>query len=150
MRRITPLLVALLFFAAAVVAQPRDLNGYPIKILSGEQLLLTTGNKVVHRIEIRGIRVPPLTSYLGQSAKRHLRMLTAGHLIQVVDIGQQNPDLLKGRLLYGGSDLGFRMIKAGLAVTEPSELRKQDLPAYQQAQQQARNSGIGIWGRGSR
>ncbi|MES9868983.1 MAG: thermonuclease family protein [Sedimenticola sp.] len=150
MRRITPLLVALLFFAADVVAQQQELDGYPIKILSGDQLLLTTGNKKVHRIKIRGIRVPPLTSYLGQSAKRHLRMLAAGHLIQVTDIRQDDPDLLKGRLRYGGSDLGLRMIKAGLAVIEGSELREQDIPVYQQAQRQARNSGIGIWGRGSR
>ncbi|OOZ35916.1 hypothetical protein BOW51_09780 [Solemya velesiana gill symbiont] len=131
---------------SALAGQNQGITGYSIKVLSGDRFLFTPGDKAIYRIKLQGVQAPPVSSYLGQAAKRHLGMLVSGHLIEISNLHQGNDNTITGKVTYGGSDISLRMLKAGLAVETTAEIRSpSEVQQYKNAQKQARDRQLGIW-----
>ncbi len=142
------LLAALILLSPAAYAQQRSITGYPVEIVAGDQLLFSAGNKRVYNIKLQGIQTPHLSSRLGQAAKRHLKTLIAGRLIEISQLRQPPGSAIIAKVSYGGSDISLRMLKAGLGIEATSELKDPAVVRrYKQAELQARNRKLGIWDR---
>ena len=145
-RKIIAMCVGLLTLIAAVDSGAQGVSGRPVKVLSGDRLLLMADDNTTYRIALAGIAAPPPEDRWGAAAQRHLGMLVLGRVVRVEFVGHAaQSEELPGKVLLGGADINLRMIQASLARHLPTGQAKTDRIAYAEAEQRARKAQQGIW-----
>jgi endonuclease YncB( thermonuclease family) len=124
-----------------------DLSGRVSDVTDAYRLLLVTDEGQRYSITLNGLALPDANTRTWQRiARRHLHMLLAGRVVSVSYTMKSPRGVILGLVRHGGADVGLRMLQDGMAVTHPSSLLT---PAtrtrYQQAQQEARRRGVGLW-----
>ncbi len=135
-------LLLLSFQNAAAI---ESLVGRPARIISGNELVLLSSDGSIHRIRLNGIDTQPPNRPWGAAARRHLQSLVMGRSVRFIYQRDGLMDQISGRLTHGGADINIRLLSAGLARFNPSELSPADAEKYAQAERQARAAGLGIW-----
>ena len=119
-----------------------------LEVLSGDTLIMSDARHQSRFVHLMGIRSEPLSSPLGQAAKRATEKVILGQL-GYLRIGREGTTHLLGQVsTLRGQDVGASLLKEGLAVMESSELDL--LPVslrafYPIVQSQAERAGLGIF-----
>jgi len=136
----------LLVFSHAESREVQSVFGRPLKILSGDRLLLTGEDNTLYRIRLSGIEAPSPDSRWGAAAKRHLGTLVLGRVVRVEFVRwQEGVGSLPAKVLLGGADVNLRLIQAGLARHTPSGQPATERTGYAEAERRARHKRQGIW-----
>ncbi|MCU7809862.1 MAG: thermonuclease family protein [Candidatus Thiodiazotropha sp. (ex Notomyrtea botanica)] len=139
------LLVAVLVIPENLFAS--GLSGQVVGIPNGTEIILLANDERRLRVTLAGIQVPPLARQGATITKRHLHTLLAGRFVTVEPIIHSPAGVILGRVLYGGSDIGLRLIQSGLAqlTDAPTHIGPELLTRYRRAEQEARSRKMGYW-----
>ena len=147
---LTGILVALLMGASGNTLAENEISGRPVRILSGERLILLGNDGHRYLIKLAGIAVHPPDQRWGAAAKRQLESLIMGHSLIVRYTSVLAGGELLGFLYHGGADINIRLLQAGLAQFAPHGISGDKARRYAEAEQKARQASLGAWGEGSR
>ena len=139
-------LICLLLYFSLPGSSAESLSGQPLRVLSGDRLVLLGSDGRQYRIRLQGITTDPPNQYWGAAAKRYLSTLVLGRFL-TVRYRIQDPDgYLRATLLHGGADMNRRLIQSGLARHDPAGQSTAERISYADAEQKAKRSRQGIWG----
>ncbi|MCP4126482.1 MAG: thermonuclease family protein [Gammaproteobacteria bacterium] len=136
----------LLLLTQTVAAE--TISGRPSRIISGDKLVLTTGDNQHLDIQLLGIQAPPLKSRWGRAARKRLSSLIAGRPVTVEYQIRNRWGHPLGKVLLGGSDVSLRLLEAGLATHKPDFQTLRDNSQYSKAVRKAKRLRLGIWSGG--
>lgn len=124
-----------------------SLTGQVSNIPTDTQIVLQTTDGRRQLITLVGIKSPPFVGRRASIGKRHLHTLLAGRFVTVDSITRSASGVILGRVLYGGSDVGLRLIRSGLAqvADSPTPLDAELYHQYMQAEEEARRRKMGYW-----
>lgn len=130
-------------------AQTEELSGRVVHVRDGDSLALLDAAKRVHEIRLDGIDAPELGQAYGRASKRNLQALTSRREALAMCHKTDRYGRAICRVTVSGADLGLQQIAAGMAWT--FERFERELPAplrqqYRDAQRQARERRLGLWG----
>ncbi|MDQ5894576.1 MAG: Thermonuclease family protein [Actinomycetota bacterium] len=135
-----------------VVAPPRSFQGTVVSVADGDTLDVTTPSGAVETIRIIGIDTPEVyggEECGGPAASAAMKRLATDQQVRVTSDPTQDRRDHYGRLLAyidrGNHDLGFTMVKRGLASAYPYDGPFQRYPRYAKADQLAQNENRGSW-----
>lgn len=141
--RVALLLICLIF---GPKVQGASLSGQVLKIEGGDRLVLTSEAGRYRRVILSGITTPPQGTAAARDAKKQLHMLLAGKFVTVVFSKLTPAAEILGQVLHGGRDINLRMLETGLVRFEPEVgMGPETRRSYQDAQDRAQRSGLGIW-----
>lgn len=133
---------------------PVSFRGTVVDVADGDTLDVTTPSGAVETVRIIGIDTPEVyggTECGGPVASATMKRLATGQKVTVTSDPTQDRRDHYGRLLAyidrGSQDLGFTMVKRGLASAYPYDGPFQRYPRYARADSQARADGTGSWSR---
>jgi len=138
-------MILLLLLTHAVVAE--TISGRPSRIITGDKLVLTTGDNQHIDIQLLGIKAPPLKSRWGRAARKQLSSLIAGRPVSVEYHIRNRWGQPLGKVLLADSDINLRLLEAGLAIHKPDFQTLIDNNLYSQTMRKAKSLRLGIWSR---
>ncbi len=145
--RVKGWLICLLLIFSLPGDGTESLSGRPLRVLSGDRLVLLGNDGSQYRIRLKGISADPPNEYWGAAAKRYLTTLVMGRFLTVQYQSQGSDGDLLAKLLHGGADMNRRLIQAGLARHNPAGQTSVERISYAAAEQEARRSRQGVWSR---
>ncbi|OJU93714.1 MAG: hypothetical protein BGO23_13895 [Solirubrobacterales bacterium 67-14] len=136
----------------AAAEPPRRFKGTVTHVADGDTVDVTTPSGSVETVRIIGIDTPEVYGGKecgGPAASAVMKRIAMGQRVTVTSDPTQDRRDHYGRLLAyidkGSQDLGFTMVKRGLASAYPYDGPFQRYPRYAKADRQARNNGTGSW-----
>ena len=141
------LLIATYCLVWALSTEGSELTGKVVSVSDGDTLRVLFDNQQI-KIRLGGIDAPESDKPFGQASKRYLADAVAGQIVVVEFEKKDRYGRIIGKVLLNGIDMNLRQVKAGYAWWYEYYKRDQSEPdqrAYSGADQQARNSGIGLW-----
>ena len=131
---------------------PRSFGGTVVDVADGDTLDVTTPTGTVETVRIIGIDTPEVYGGKecgGLAASAAMKRLATGQRVRVTSDPTQDRRDHYGRLLAyidrGNRDLGFTLVKRGLASAYPYDGPFQRYRKYARADRQARNQDRGSW-----
>lgn len=132
-------LLALLATVLPATAQA-DFTGRVTGVLEGDLLDVGQGSHVV-RIRLADIDAPEPGQRYGADARQALQALAGNRTARVQELGMDLRGYTVARVTVNGLDLGLAQLQAGLAW----QSERSAVPAYQQAEAEARKKRKGLW-----
>ena len=136
----------------SVVEPPRSFRGTVVNVADGDTLDVTTPSGAVETVRIIGFDTPEVYGGRecgGPAASAAMKQLATGATVTVTADPTQDRRDHYGRLLAyidrGSQDLGFTLVKRGLASAYPYDGPFLRYPRYRRADRLARQSGRGSW-----
>ena len=134
---------------AASSAQAEPVTVKIIHVQDGDTVTALMPSTEHLRIRIAGIDAPESRQDFGTRSRQMLSRLVKGKTVQAEALSQDRYGRYVAVLTLNGGDVGLAMISAGLAWAYRDYFK--DLPegyaeAYEQAENEARRSGRGLWG----
>ena len=136
----------------AAVEPPTSFRGTVVDVADGDTLDVTTPSGAVETVRVIGIDTPEVYGGKecgGPAASAAMKRLASGHQVTVTSDPTQDRRDHYGRLLAyidkGSQDLGYTLVKRGLASAYPYDGPFQRYPRYARADQLAREAGRGSW-----
>ncbi len=136
----------------AAAEPPRSFKGTVVDVADGDTLDVTTPSGAVETVRIIGIDTPEVYGGRecgGPAASAAMKQLATGATVTVTADPTQDRRDHYGRLLAyidrGSQDLGFTLVKRGLASAYPYDGPFLRYPRYRRADRLARQSGRGSW-----
>lgn len=133
---------------------PRRFRGTVVDVADGDTLDVTTPSGSTETVRIIGIDTPEVYYGVecgGPAASAAMKRIATGAEVTVTADPTQDRRDHYGRLLAyidkGSQDLGYTMVKRGLASAYPYDGPFQRYPKYARADQRARQNNIGSWAR---
>ncbi|MCP4283771.1 MAG: thermonuclease family protein [Gammaproteobacteria bacterium] len=139
-------LCCLLLVLTQTAAAVESLTGRPARIISGNELVLLSGDGVMHRVKLNGIDTQSPNQPWGAAARKHLQALVMGRSVTLFYQRADRTKEIRGQLRHGGADINIRLLDAGLARLNRYGLSHAEVAKYAAAEQRARATGQGIWG----
>lgn len=131
---------------------PRRFRGTVVDVADGDTLDVTTPSGTVETVRVIGIDTPEVYGGRecgGPAASAAMKQLATGATVTVTADPTQDRRDHYGRLLAyidrGSQDLGFTLVRRGLASAYPYDGPFLRYPRYRRADRQARESGRGSW-----
>ena len=131
---------------------PRRFKGTVVDVADGDTLDVSTPSGTVETVRVIGIDTPEVyygTECGGPAASAAMKRLATGQQVTVTSDPTQDRRDHYGRLLAyidrGSQDLGFTLVKRGLASAYPYDGPFQRYPRYARANNHARANNIGSW-----
>ncbi|MDA7583894.1 thermonuclease family protein [Luminiphilus sp.] len=124
-----------------------ELTGKVVSVSDGDTLRVLVEDQQI-KIRLGGIDAPESDQPFGQASKRYLAKAVAGQTVVVEFEKKDRYGRVIGKVLLDGTDMNLRQVKAGYAWWYEYYKRDQsgaDQQAYAAAEQQAKDSGIGLW-----
>ena len=118
-----------------------------VSVSDGDTLRVLVDEQQI-KIRLGGIDAPESDQPFGQASKRYLADAVAGQMVVVEFEKKDRYGRVIGKVLLDGADMNLRQVEAGYAWWYEYYKRDQseaDQRAYSAAEQQARDSGIGLW-----
>ncbi len=141
------LLLLLVLLVAAESALSAKLSGQVVNVTANNQILLQTSAGNRQLIGLAGIRFAPFRGRERDLINRHLHTLLAGRFVTVETTTPVKPGVILGKVRHGGSDIGLRLIRSGLAFAlAPNPVGNSRVEmAYKKAEAEARRYKMGYW-----
>jgi endonuclease YncB( thermonuclease family) len=129
-----------------LAATGASLSGRVLAVDSGSSLTITTSAGVHKRVRLTAIQTPQPNTLMGIAARRHLRMLVAGKVVELNYTTVSRDGRLVGQLFHGGADVAVRLLESGLAwLSGEVSLSEKDGLEYRNAMSRAQRGKLGIW-----
>ena len=131
----------------ALNTEASELTGKVVSVSDGDTLRVLVDEQQI-KIRLGGIDAPESDQPFGQASKRYLADAVAGQTVIVEFEKKDRYGRVIGKVLLDGADMNLRQVEAGYAWWYEYYKRDQseaDQRAYSAAEQQARDSGIGLW-----
>ena len=119
-----------------------------VGISDGDTITVLDANKEQHKIRLQGIDAPEKAQAFGKVSKHYLSQLVFS---KKVTIEYEKYDRYKrqvGKVIVNGSDANLAQITNGMAwhfKKYEGEQSQEDRRTYSNAEQRARNAGMGLW-----
>lgn len=130
------------------VSADRQIFGKIVGITDGDTVTILDGT-VQRKIRLAGIDAPESHQAFGQTSKQNLSKLIFGRTVMISSSKTDRYGRLVGKIAFGNSDVNLEQIKAGLAWHYKKYANEQSLndqAEYAEAETQARNRKLGLWG----
>lgn len=145
MRKRTPILFALLFSS---ICSADTLLGGVVNVHDGDIITVLDANKTQHKIRLAGIDAPEQGQAYGKASRDNLAQHVAGKQVSIEWTKYDKYQRIVGTVLLDGKDQNIEQLRAGLAwhyKKYQNEQTPEEREAYAQAEQAARETGIGLW-----
>ncbi|HZW13221.1 MAG TPA: thermonuclease family protein [Noviherbaspirillum sp.] len=143
--RSAPLLATLLLAAPAFA---QSLQGWVVGVADGDTITILDANKVQHKIRLAGIDAPEKAQPFGNVSRQHLAQLVFQKTVNL-DCGKRDRYNREVCVVYlAGKDINVEQVRAGLAWWYRAYAKEQTAEqrrAYEQAEQEARDTRRGLW-----
>lgn len=113
-----------------------------VRVLDGDTVFVMKDKKEV-KIKIDGVDCPEMGQAFGKNAKQFTSKLVLGKVVEVSIKGLDNFKTIVAYVMVEKSDVSLELLKAGLAWNY--KRFSSDDPIYAMAENDARNSRIGLW-----
>lgn len=136
-----------IFVQSTVLAS--ELVGHVVGVLDGDTIDVLTPTKTQVRVRLAGIDAPEKGQAFGNVAKKELSDLVFGKQVTVEWRKKDRYGRTVGKVIVDGVDANLKMVEAGLAWHYKQYAREQspaDRASYDRAEEDARATGIGLWG----
>lgn len=140
-------LIAVMGLASAV-ANAQMLAGKVVGVTDGDTITVLDARQVQHKVRLSGIDAPERRQAFGQRARETLSKMVFSRLVEVEFEKTDRYDRILGKIWVNGRDVNLAMVQAGMAWHYKQYARDQsreDRRLYDLAEQQARDSGLGLW-----
>lgn len=119
------------------------LTGKVLRVSDGESFWLIVGNKR-EKVRLYGLDVPESSQPYEKESKRALAGKIAGKTVTVESQGRDGNDRILGKVTLNDEDVNEWMIASGFAWYA---LRQSEESQWEQAQERAKDSKLGLWSR---
>ena len=141
-----PLLILLSLACAA--AQASTLTGKVVRVADGDTITVLDSRNQQHRIRFLGIDAPERSQAYGKYCRKNLAEKIAGETVEVDYQKRDRYGRITGTVYFDGRDINLEQLQDGCAWFYryyARELNKDKREAYDEAEAQAREAGIGLW-----
>jgi endonuclease YncB( thermonuclease family) len=132
--------VALAFWPLTAAAA--DVPGVIVRVPSGSQLVLYTGDRHVN-VRLAKVTAPPFQEALGKRAQEALARLCRGSSATLVPTGTAPDGSTIGQVSCSGRDAAEELVRLGLAKVNEPYVKSDSLLSA--AEENARASRAGVW-----
>ena len=142
-------LVAIVFSAFSLAIQAATLVGKVVGISDGDTIKVLDSNKTEHKIRLMGIDAPEKSQAFGSASKQALSNYIYQREVTVDYKKKDRYQRILGKVILDKQDICLTMISDGMAwhyKDYEKEQSKTDRDLYSQAEVNARNDKIGLWG----
>ncbi len=125
------------------------LHGRVVAVADGDTLTILDASNQQFKIRLTGIDAPEKKQPFGQVSKQHLASMVFGKPVAVEWFKKDKYQRTLGKILLDGRDVNREQIKSGMAwhyKKYEKEQPKEDRQPYSDAETEARQRMIGIWG----
>lgn len=132
----------------ASTAQADSISGRVIRIADGDTITVLDAGRRQHKIRLAGIDAPEKAQPFGQRSKLNLSKLVFNKTVTVESDKQDRYGREVGKVMVNGIDANLEQIKAGMAwwyEKYRKEQIKEDQQRYAEAEQGAKENGVGLW-----
>lgn len=139
-------LCATLLFPVAAAAH--SLTGAVVKIIDGDTIYVLDPNYKQHKIRLAGIDAPERKQPYGLASRKHLASILANQQVTVEYQKRDRYGRIVGKVWVNGIDACLEQVKDGFAWHYKKYQQEQDLNdqrLYANAEDQAREYGLGLW-----
>ena len=141
-----PLLILLSLACAA--AQASTLTGKVVRVADGDTITVLDSHNQQHRIRFLGIDAPERSQAYGNYCRKNLAEKIAGETVEVDYQKRDRYGRFTGTVYFDGRDINLEQLQDGCAWFYryyARELNKDMRKAYDEAEAQAREAGLGLW-----
>ncbi len=129
-------------------ALAETLSGRVVHVADGDTITVLDASNQQHKIRLSGIDAPERKQAYGKASGKHLADLVAGKPVSVEWSKHDKYQRIVGKVLQNGQDVCLEQIKAGMAwhyKHYEKEQAPEDRVSYAAAEDEARNSRVGLW-----
>jgi micrococcal nuclease len=137
-----------LLLASDAIAQQESIRGRVVAVVDGDTIKVLIAEHTYFRVRLAFIDAPEIGQDFGSYAKRGMKALVFGREVELRPYTTDRCDCLVCTVFIGGIDVGFEMLRKGLAWAyedylpeAPAEMQK----SYRDAQTVAQVSHLGLW-----
>lgn len=142
--KVVAIAAALLVIFVSPVLAGEPFYGSVVKVIDGDSLLLSTGEKVIE-IRLYGVDSPEYNQPFSGKAKALAQRSVLGEKVLVRPVAYDSYRRLVAIVEYDGRTLNSELIGAGLAWVYPHFCRKKICLSWQQREDAAREKKKGLW-----
>ena len=138
-----------MFSALSLAIQAATLTGTVVGISDGDTIKVLDSNKKEHKIRLMGIDAPEKSQAFGTASKQSLSNYIYQKEVTVEYKKKDRYQRILGKVILDKQDICLTMISDGMAwhyKDYEKEQSKIDRDLYSQAELNARNDKIGLWG----
>ena len=136
---------SLLLLAGLMLPLPSwadTLRGVVVSVANGDTITILDDSHLQYKIRLAGIDAPAKGQGYGSVSKAHLAYLVFQKEVTLVWFKEDRYGRIVGKVMTGGTDVGLKQVKAGLAWHSKRFQREQspeDRMQYAEAEETARN-----------
>ncbi|MEP1472993.1 MAG: thermonuclease family protein [Halieaceae bacterium] len=119
-----------------------DITGTVVEVDDGDTVQIKNADSIVYTVQLRCADAPELGQDAGEASAAYLARLIANKSVTVAWEVVNQSGQVSGTIMLRGSDINFRMIRAGYAWHDADDRCG---PAWDTAQRRAQESGRGLW-----
>jgi endonuclease YncB( thermonuclease family) len=135
-------------FLLPFAASAYSLTGAVVRVVDGDTIYVLDGNYEQHKIRLAGIDAPERKQAYGLASRKHLASIVAGQQVSIEYQKHDRYGRIVGKVLHDGIDVCLEQVKNGFAwhyKKYQQEQDAQDRQRYAIAENQARDSRLGLW-----
>lgn len=142
-------ILLLTFVALLPLSVFADINGRVVSISDGDTVTILDKSNTQYKIRLAGIDAPEKKQPFGQRSKQSLSDCAYNKLALIEGNKTDRYGRLIGKVIVDGIDCNLNQINLGLAWHYKKYMQEQspdDRLLYSQAEIEARNKNLGLWG----
>ncbi|MGZ8270639.1 MAG: thermonuclease family protein [Methylophilus sp.] len=124
------------------------LAGRVVGVADGDTITVLDSTHIQHKVRLRGIDAPEKKQAFGNVSKKSLSDMVFNQLVDVDWHKEDRYGRKVGKVIVNNKDVNLEQIKRGLAWLYKKyqrELTQSDRISYEQAEQEAIGSHLGLW-----
>jgi len=152
LRAIRPLLLLAFLSILANGVHAYTLTGRVVGVIDGDTIIVLDAAHQQHKVRLGGIDAPEKSQAFGLRSKQQLSQLVFDRTVAIEGSKLDRYGRLIGKVMVSGTDANLQQVRAGLAWHYKQYANEQsptDRVLYAQAEEEARDRHIGLWGDGS-
>lgn len=140
-----------LFFVLSLAcawAQASSLTGQVVRVADGDTITVLDSRHQQHRIRFLGIDAPERGQAYGNVCRQNLADKIAGETVHVDYLKRDHYGRITGTVYFEGRDINLEQLEDGCAWYYryyARDLSPDKQRAYDEAEQAARQAGLGLW-----
>ncbi len=122
-------------------------DGYVVKVLDGDSLLVRSGGKI-REVRLWGIDCPEYLQPYAEKARQFSKKLVLKKKVRVQVQGRDRYSRYLGIVSHNGVTLNYQLVKSGAAWVYRKYCTKAVCKRWRSAEKKARRNKIGLWRNG--
>jgi len=141
---VSPLLALLMLWAVHCPAQDGTLSGQVLRVTGPNEVVVQGPGGTQYQVRLRGTFPGPANHPESVAAQEYMYENLVGRRVTITDVSGGGASV-EGTLWYGDQDVNRNVLNDGLLRFDPSSVEGDTIEVYSKSEQEARDTGRGIW-----